>query len=65
MLYTNDLKDIYPNVTTYVFVHVCNKLYSRAVVFSIEKRVKSHLRSTLESDKLNVTSILHIESEML
>jgi len=31
--------------------------------FSALKRVKSHLRSTLESDRLNATSMLHIESD--
>ncbi|XP_060836474.1 zinc finger MYM-type protein 1-like [Rhopalosiphum padi] len=67
MLYTNDLIDIYPNVTTALRMYLCtfatNCTAERS--FSALKRVKSHLRSTLESDRLNATSILHIESEML
>lgn len=61
MLYTNDLIDIYPNVTTALRMYLCtfatNCTAERS--FSASKRVKSHLRSTLESDRLNATSILH------
>ncbi|XP_025205923.1 zinc finger MYM-type protein 1-like [Melanaphis sacchari] len=67
MLYTDELIDIYPNVTTALRMYLCtfatNCTAERS--FSALKRVKSHLRSTLESDRLNATSILHIESEML
>ncbi|KAE9522628.1 hypothetical protein AGLY_016991 [Aphis glycines] len=67
MFYTNELIDIFPNVTTALRMYLCtfatNSTAERS--FSALKRVKSHLRSTLESDRLNATSILHIESEML
>jgi hypothetical protein len=67
MFYTNDLIDIYSNVTTALCMYLCtfatNSIAERS--FSALKRVKSHLRSTLESERLNATSVLHIESEML
>lgn len=65
ILYTNDLIDVYPNVTTAVLrMYLCtfatNCTGERS--FTALKRVKSHLHSTMESERLNATSILLIES---
>lgn len=43
------------------FASNCSAEYS----FSTLKKVKSYFRSTMESDRLNVTSKLHIESDKL
>jgi len=56
--------DIYPNVATALLMYLCtfatNCTAERS--FSVLKTVKLHLRSRMESDRLNATSILHMES---
>lgn len=68
-MYTNDLIDVNPNPNVTIALHMFLCTFatncSADRSFSVLKRVKSHLRSTVEANRLNVTSILQIECEKL
>src|SRR5215469_16775289 len=66
LLYDNDLQDLYP------YVYIALRIFSTMPAsncsaersFSVLRRIKNYLRSTMSHDRLNWSAVLSIESDM-
>ena len=66
-LFTEQFLSVYPNVSIALRMHMCTfatNCYSERS-FSVLKRVKNYLRSTLSQDNLTNLSLLAIENDLL
>lgn len=63
----NDLHTVFPNVDIayrmLLSIPISNCSAERS--FSVLKRVKNYMRSTMKEERLNSLSIMHIESDVL
>lgn len=67
LLRTNELHTVYPNVDIAYRMLVCTPISNCSAErsFSVLKRVKNYLRSTLAEERLNDLALLTIESDLL
>ena len=63
----NNLKSTFPNIETLLKMYLCMMVTncSGERSFSTLKRVKNHLRSTMSDQRLNMLSLMNIESQLL
>lgn len=66
LLYDNDLQDLYPyvDIALRIFSTMPASNCSAERSFSVLRRIKNYLRSTMSHDRLNWSAVLSIESDM-
>lgn len=61
------LQSTFPNIDIALRMYLCTAISNCSAErsFSVLKRLKSCVRSTMKEEKLNSLSILHVEAELL